>query len=267
MNLLLHTIALEPARWTPARVSQDLENLLPCIAKAGFQTIEVFEPHLADSSRWKAIRKTMRRAGIDPRILSSYLTLHPDKLEDAEFRIEVEKVNQLVRTFGFQKVRLFPGAGLDPADRGRVVRFKARLEEAAGLLSRTGILLETHDGSLADDPQLLADIVRDLDLPNLGLLFQPTDLRNPPAMLEQFRIQKPHIRHVHLQNRRPDLSFARMAAGIVPWKEILPQLDTGIDATLEFVPAGITTPEAFDLEATLDQAREDADVVRALRRG
>ena len=139
-----------------------------------------------------------------------------------------------------------------------------RLRGLVTRLPRTQILLETHDGSLADDPTLIVQIVEELAQPNLGLLFQPTFFNQREAILEQFRIQKAHIRHVHLQNRKADLSMADMREGVVPWPEIISQIDETIEASLEFVPAGICPVEQFDLAVTLKQVCADAQYVREL---
>src|SRR5205823_2296028 len=138
--------------------------------------------------------------------------------------------------------------------------FKARLLRLISQIPATQVLLETHDGSLADDPALLVRLVEELALPKLGLLFQPT-VFNAESARKQFQIQRPFIRQIHLQNRNPDLSFATLRDGVISWNQILEQLGGEADATLEFVPAGICNVEQFDLAKTLRQARTEADYV------
>ena len=91
----------------------------------------------------------------------------------------------------------------------------------------------------------------------MGLLYQPTFFE-PESALRQFAIQQPYIRQIHLQNRHPDLSFAPLGEGVIPWGSILPKLKKSITATLEFVPAGICRVEEFDLAAVLLQAQSEA---------
>jgi len=264
MNILLHTIALEPARWTPQRVSRPLVELLPQIAEAGFRGLEIFEPHLTSETVSQDIRESLVCHGLAPVILSSYLNLNPSVSSDSEL---LEKLDQIVRRiafYGFQKLRLFPGPGMDAADAGAVAVFQGRLQGLAGRLPQTQILLETHDDSLAEDPALLVRLVEELALPNLGLLFQPTFFQPRERILEQVRIEKPHIRHIHFQNRMPDRSFVSLRAGIFPWPEILGELGKPMDATLEFVPSGICAAERFDLAASLKQAREEVEYVRGI---
>ena len=89
MDLLFHTIALEPARWTPQRTSRDLAGILPPIASAGFRRIEVFEPHLTDATTSPKIRDAFRSL-ISPEILSSYLNLNTPESSPAQVDAKVK---------------------------------------------------------------------------------------------------------------------------------------------------------------------------------
>jgi sugar phosphate isomerase/epimerase len=262
MNLLLHTIALEPARWTPRRVSRPLVELLPAIAAAKFRELEIYEPHLGDGVESTAIREGFERLGLVPIVLSSYLNLNPAHTSDAVLDQEISKLAERIVFHGFRKVRLFPGSGMKPADESATAVFMDRLDRLLRRIPPVEVLLETHDGSLADDPALLVRLMGQLP-GNVGLLYQPTCFTRQSA-LDQFRLQKPFIRHLHLQNRNPDLSFATLGEGIIPWGEILGEIGDHADATLEFVPAGIQPEEAFDLQTVLRQAREETDYVGTL---
>jgi sugar phosphate isomerase/epimerase len=260
MELFFHTIAVEPARWTAQRVSRKLVELLPEIAGAGFRQVEVFEPHLGMETVSGEIRDALKKLGMTPEVLSSYLNLNPVETSDGELKLKTEELRERVEFYGFPRMRLFPGPKMDPNDRAGVKVFMQRLTRLTEALPDTEILLETHDGSIADDPEAVAQVVRDLNAPNLGLLYQPT-LFPAEAALKQFAIQQPYIRHVHLQNRNADLTFARMREGIVPWAKILGQLPPGVTGSLEFVPVGICTVEEFDLGAALEEARAEAGYV------
>jgi sugar phosphate isomerase/epimerase len=263
MNLLFHTIALEPARWTPQRTSQDLADLLPLIASAGFDRIEVYEPHLKDPAATQTIRNALQAGNLVPEVLSSYLNLNPTQTSSSQLDAQMEELRDRINTYGFRRVRIFPGPGMNPADKPGVAIFIERLEKLITALPGTEILLETHDGSLADDAETITQIVRDLNAPSVGLLYQPTFFQ-PERALRQFALQQPCIRHVHLQNRNPDLTFSTLRDGIVPWPQIIPQLDKTVTATLEFVPIGICSIEKFDLTATLREAQSEAAYVREI---
>jgi len=263
MNLLLHTIALEPARWTPQRTSHGLAELLPAIAESDIISgIEVYEPHLGSDTTSQEAKDAIEANKLDPVILSSYMALNPDRACDWEFENQISRLARQVSYYGFKKVRLFPGQGMNPSDKDGIRVFKTRLTKVAEYIPTTELLLETHDGSLADDPGVITGILEDLSLPNVGLLFQPTFFQNQKQILIQLRIQLPFIRHVHFQNRLPDLSFVKLEEGIIPWKEILGQLDEDIGGTLEFVPKGVCSLEEFDLKATLSEVHAELEQIR-----
>lgn len=261
MEILFHTIALEPARWTPQRVSQSLTTLLPRIARAGFRAVEIYEPHLREDALRPAIRESLEKNALTPEILSSYLDIAA--LAAGDLPAAVAALEETLRYFGFRKLRLFPGPKISPADIAAVETFAARLALVADRLEGIEILLETHDGSIADDPNRIVALVKDLALPNVGLLFQPTVFDGEKAR-EQFAIQKEFIRHIHLQNRTPAGGFETLENGVTPWSRILREVPAGVSASLEFVPAGICPEEAFDLDVVLEQAVAEKAFVDAL---
>lgn len=251
MEILFHTIALEPARWTPRRVSQSLTTLLPRIALAGFRGLEIFEPHLREEALRPAIRDALADNGLTAEILSSYLDLAALTEDDLPGACGV--LEETLRFFGFRRLRLFPGPRIEPSDAPAVEAFVGRLAVLSERFRDVEILLETHDGSIADDPGIMVEVVKNLEAPNVGLLFQPTRFEEEKA-LAQFALQKEFIRHFHLQNRTPAGAFDTLENGVVPWARILREAPPGTKATLEFVPAGICPENEFDLEATLRQA-------------
>ncbi len=260
MDILLHTIALEPARWTPQRVAQPLVKLLPHLAAHGFSRIEIFEPHIANRAEWPQISAALKDSNVQAVMLSSYLDLHPRATPDQELDGRIGDLKRAMDTFGFRKVRIFPRADLT-ADGARI--FTMRLHRLAAAIPQTEILLETHDGSLADDPALLVSVMENLDLERVGLLYQPTFF-DAAQSLDQFEMQKPFIRHLHLQGRSDDKGFVKLRDGLVPWERIIPALDDSVTATLEFVPSAICPVEQFDLETSLREAREEMDYVQKI---
>jgi len=257
MQIFFHTIAIEPARWTPQRTSQDLVSILPHIASAGFRHIEVFEPHLTTATTSQKIKDAFRSLDLSPEILSSYIKLNPAENSSAQVDAKVEEIRARIDFYGFRGVRIFPGPQMNPADKPAVAEFTKRLERLVASLPGTDILLETHDHSLADDPETIIQIVRDLNSPSVGLLYQPTRPESEPA-LQQLALQLPFIRHIHLQNHYANGGPATLKEGVYPWAQIISQLDKNLTASLEFVPAGICTVDEFDLAATLLQARSEA---------
>lgn len=251
MEIYFHTIALEPARWTPRKVSRPLSALLPGIAAAGFQTLEIYEPHLRESADWPAIRSLLKDLALRPEILSSYLNIAT--LSGEDFAVQMAALEETITFFGFSRVRLFPGAGISPDDAPAVAGFVRRLAVVAERLRGIEILLETHDNSIADSPEKIVSLVRNLNASHVGLLFQPTRIELEPT-LAQFALQKEWIRHVHLHNRTLEKSFVPLEQGVTPWRSLLAQLPPTVHATLEFVPEGIVPEEDFDAEAVMRRA-------------
>ena len=179
MEILLHTIVFEPARWTPKRVSLTLQEILPAIARTGLRKLEIYEHHLSMA-----------------------------------------------------------------ADEG------------------------AHDHSIADSPERFVQMVRDIAAPNVGILYQPTEFEQEPAM-RQLAVELPWIKHLHLQNRASGETgrFARLAEGVISWKEIFAKVaasGSDVSATLEFVPSGICPMEQFNLEQTLAEAVEEINFAKSL---
>lgn len=261
MEIFFHTIALEPARWTPRKVSQTLSDLLPKIADSGFRKVEIFEPHLRETAQWPAIREKLKECALEPVILSSYIDLAG--LPEAEIPAAIASLEEALGYFAFPTVRIFPGPRVSPDDKEAVAGFTERLGRFASRFPKLQILLETHDLSIADDPDRIVAVVKDVGAANVGLLFQPT-IFDGKAELEQFARQRDCIRHVHLQNRKPDRGFDTLENGVTPWAEILKDLPYGVNASLEFVPSGICPEEQFDADIVLAQARQERDYVRSI---
>ena len=257
VNILLHTIALEPARWTPQRVSRPLSEILPTIAGAGFYKLEVFEPHLSLLPDEAAMIPLFERLHLVPMVLSSYLELSPHKNPDASFRQQSDDLLARVDRFGFSKVRLFPGESPDPTKvTATIQEIGRRLHALADQRPEVQFLLETHDGSLADEPACMVALVEASAAANVGLLWQPTDFE-PAAARAQWDLQKTCVRHIHLQNRTADGRFCRLEEGVIPWAEILRTARFEVDVSLEFVPSGICTVEKFELTTSVQEAVEE----------
>ena len=105
MNLLLHTIALEPARWTPARVSRPLTELLPAIAAAGFHDLEIYEPHLTSDELAPEFKASFDENMLTPVVLSSYLKLNCAERSIDLFEKELDRVVKQMNYYQVRKLR------------------------------------------------------------------------------------------------------------------------------------------------------------------
>jgi sugar phosphate isomerase/epimerase len=259
MEVVFHTILVEPERWTERRVFRPLVDLLPDIHRRGFHALEVYEPHLGVENVSPDIRESFKANSLRPLILSSYLNLNPAVTSDQELEKAGAVLLERCRFYGFEKIRLFAGPKMSPLDRAGVEIFIQRVRSMAQRLSGIEILLETHDGSLADDFQTMVSVMEGISSLNVGLLFQPTHFKDPALTWKQFTAQKPWIRHLHLQDRNADLTFARLGRGLVPWARILRSLPPQAGVTLEFVPAGICPTKDFNLDQVLAEANDEKE--------
>lgn len=261
MNILLHTIALEPARWTPAKVSRPLSELLPAIAAAGFYKLEVFEPHITLAPSEDALAEAFKASNLSPVMYSSYLDISPATNPDEKYQPEIAALLGRVDRFGFRKVRFFPGRGVELIQTdGTADRVAARLRTLASERPDIEFLVETHDDSLADEPRRVLRVIEQCDRPNVGLIWQPTIFKADLAR-EQFAIQRAAIRHLHLQNRNSADRITTIGGGVIPWGELLESINFGADVTIEFLPTGLCSVEEFDLTTTLQEAVREFDYV------
>lgn len=260
---LLHTIALEPARWTERRVSICLAEIAERLVAYGFKYLEVFEPHLTGASDHLAIKCACRHFGLEMVVLSSYLDLSPLSSDEPTFKSALSDLEGLVESFQFDKVRLFPGHAVSPYDEAAFKELCYRVKIIAARMTRTEILLESHEDTIADSPQRLVDAIEAIARPNVGILFQPTRF-NWDETLSQYNLQKKYIRHMHLQNRSPKGGFSLLADGVVDWGKLL--RGVSCQTSLEFVPAGICLEEKFCIDEVLAQARSEMLVIQELYR-
>ena len=100
---------------------------------------------------------------------------------------------------------------------------------------------------------------------NIGICFQPYTEQDTDAAIQMYDILRPHIRHVHLQNRRRvDGSITRLEEGDwLDYQRLLPHIrDSGFDGPLclEFT-ADMATPDSIDVDSsqTLENSSRDRD--------
>ncbi|MEO6760413.1 MAG: TIM barrel protein [Saprospiraceae bacterium] len=263
MEPLLHTIALEPERWKPARVSRPLIELLPAIQELGLSDLEVYEPHLLLAPSGTQLQKALQEYELNPVILSSYLDLNPAITSDAELERKITQLVGLIAQYSFRRVRLFAGIRMSPDDVEGAGIFAARLSTLAARMPEVEFLVETHDLSLADNPAFIFKLINDLGRSNVKLLFQPTLFKREAASA-QFHLQQSLVHHLHLQNRDADGHFVSLAEGLVDWREILTSSGPEVSCAIEFVPAGICSLESFDQEVVLAEIRAEAEFIRSL---
>ena len=128
------------------------------------------------------------------------------------------------------------------------------------------LTLETHSNTLCDTQQSTLQLFDELDTcDNIGICFQPYTEQDTDAAIQMYDILRPHIRHVHLQNRRRvDGSITRLEEGDwLDYRRLLPHIrDSGFDGplSLEFT-TDMATPDSPNIDSShaLENASRDRD--------
>ena len=128
------------------------------------------------------------------------------------------------------------------------------------------LTLETHANTLCDTEESTLQLLDELSpCENVGLCFQPYTEGDTDAAIRMYDALRPHIRHVHLQNRlRADGSVTLLEEGDwLDYRRLLPHIrDSGFDGPLclEFT-ADMATPETANADPSrvLENAARDRD--------
>jgi 3-dehydroshikimate dehydratase len=192
-ELLLNTIALDPNRWTPEKVAHfDLVDLLPTIAEAGFDALEVWQYHLSrlTDERVAALGERARALGVTFPVVGFYPVLH---LEREEREREWEEMAAMIArsaALGARVVKMFAGRlGSNEADDEAFERSVAFAQEMAEAAAEHGVTLtaETHPDTLCDSVPAARRFLDAVAAPNLRVCFQPFDFTRTEQTLADYR--------------------------------------------------------------------------------
>lgn len=129
-------------------------------------------------------------------------------------------------------IRVFGGHEFPPSEQGTALGWLAEsLREAGEYAQAAGLQLnvENHMDTMATSAEMTMAIVRAVDLPNVGVLYDQANLTFMGAEAHDTAIamQGPRINHVHVKDFYW-LGTERIAAvlgeGIIPWREIVSDL-------------------------------------------
>jgi len=276
MEILLNTIAIEPNRWTEGRVPHfKLVDLLEAVAGAGFKALEVWQNHAAtlDRGELAALKRRLDELGMRAPILGMYPAF---ELEGAEREQELARWDQmfgLAEMFGSGCIKAMPGR--TPSAQMTPELWRRSVEFVQEVLRRsrepgTVVTLETHAGTLADDPGVLLRFIEEVGSPRLKVCWQPFDFSDTEAAIALYDRLAPHVVHVHLQGHRGQ-EMAPLEHSDVDYRRVLPHmLQRGFDGylSIEFVPECVVdSPEQFDLDRVLANARRDREFVESVLAG
>ena len=272
MQILINTILIEPNRWAPDKTPhRPLSEHLPAFQRAGFQALEIWQYHVStlDARGLANLSTHLNACALRPVALGAYPFLHLDGPEGDEAIIQLGRIVAYASHLKSEILKIFPGRvasqQLDAAARARSVEHLQQLAQQLAMRS-IHLTLETHSNTLCDTQQSTLQLFDELNTcDNIGICLQPYTEQDTDAAIQMYDILRPHIRHVHLQNRRRvDGSITRLEEGDwLNYRRLLPHIrDSGFNGplSLEFT-TNMTTPDSPNIDSSqaLENASRDRD--------
>ena len=222
------TIAFQKNKWGRDRtVERPLREIVPIVAAAGYDAIEIWGPHLEALSEADLGRaeRLLSESGLRVAMVSPYLDFTTSP-ETASQSLDLgRRTLALARRMGGRAVRCFTGrvgSAEAAADQWRraVESLRALADEGPDLYWA----LETHSRNLMDTIEASERLVGEVGRANVRLIFQPATFG--AAYLEAARRLAGLACHVHASNSRepgPGQAACRtdLASGDMDWRAIL----------------------------------------------
>jgi len=246
----LGTIVLEPNRWFGVTNDQwattKISGWLDQVAAAGFDGIELWEPHFRDADDDE--RQAILDHPLPINVYNSYVGFDDD--DDAERQAAARQIMLTAAP----KVKLNTGAEREEDSPGV---YADRLRRFAEALPGVELVCECHDGSAMDDPSVAAGV---LEAGSNALFHTHDDLDLIRAKFDAYGSRITHVHVNHLFTGSPKLGDIRdeLAAKI----DLARGLGFEGTWTLEIVHG--TGGDQDQPEAVMAQAAEDLAVLREL---
>jgi sugar phosphate isomerase/epimerase len=156
-----------------------------------------------------------------------------------------------------------PSAELSPDLWERSAGFMREVIERTG---ESGVLftLETHGGTVDDDPDELERILEDVDSDRVEVCWQPYDFGRTGRAIKLFDCFAENIVHLHLQGRS-DGEIVRLEEADIDYRQVLGHIfNTDFDGyiSIEFTrDCVVDDPDQFEMDRVLENARKDREFV------
>ena len=227
------TIGFQRNKWGRDRtIEVPPGEILPVIARAGFDGAEIWAPHVADMGEAELDRITeqLRQLGLAVPMLSPDFDFTTSDESAARSMTEAARLIALAGRIGAKAIRVFTGkVGSADATAGQWDRAVRCLQELAERAGPGGVrwALETHGRNLMDTVDSTLELLGRVDRPTVGLIFQPSTFGED--YLEALDRLRGHAFHVHATNRR-DGDRALLADGEMDYPRIFAGLrEAGFD--------------------------------------
>ena len=254
-SIYLGSIVLEPNRWSllrqDRRATITLSDWLDEIAAAGFDGVELWEPHLTEADGAEVQRILSHPIGVA--IYNSYVGFD-DEADDAR-----TEASSWVRRSGAFGVKWNTGAGRNSA---ALDAYADRAARWAAQLPGIRTICECHDGSAMDRPEAAERVLTRAGPPDQiqALVHTHDAADNLRAKFDAYGDRITHVHINHLPEGQPPLADHRDE--FASTTELLAELGFTGTWTIEFVH-GLGTDRDTPAQM-LAQAADDLTVAREI---
>jgi len=191
--------------------NEPLEQIIPRLAKIGYDGIEVFFQHVQDrdAASLASLRRLADDNGIALFTVSPYFAFTRGQKEYDDSIETAKKAVAVAQALGVKKIRTF----VDVANTGLAsANATSALWEQAmrGLRTITALdrdlefVVETHEYTLADTVPTTQRLMKETDAPNLKINFQANEEFRKFGVNAAFDALQPWISHMHVAQITPD---------------------------------------------------------------
>ena len=173
------------------------EIIIKRVKEAGLDGIEwggdVHVPH-GDQDAATSVKTATESAGLSVIEYGSYYVI--GKSEPTLFESAVASA----RALGTNIIRVWPGMNM-PSDTISDSQYMDMVEDAkriCALAPDMTVALECHPGSLTDEYHTAVKFISDVNMPNLGMLWQPNQYRPLEYNLDAIKALLPYLVSVHV---------------------------------------------------------------------
>lgn len=227
MKLAFCSIGFQKNKWGKDReIERHLSAILPVLAGAGYDGVEIWEPHVhgLTEAALDDVRRQLADCRLEAAMLSPYFDFTSSEASAALSLAEAHQVLAVARRIGARGVRCFTGktASRD-ASPEQWVRVARCLRELADASVADGIVwvLEIHSWNLMDTLEGAQRLLRDTDRSNVGVIYHPGNLT--PDYVGAIDVLGAGIKHVHAHNRR-DGKACGLEEGELDYRQIIARL-------------------------------------------
>ena len=204
-----------------------LSDVIQRLAQAGYDGVEIWEPHQHDlsDSELDGIRRQLADQGMQAAMLSPYFDFTTsDETAAASIREGLWLVERAQR-LGALGIRVF--AGRVGSATMTLDQWKLSVQSLQALVDQAkqpGLIwvVEPHDGTLADSTEMLARYLREVNRPSVKAIYQATNLLSD--YLGAFDQLAPSIAHVHANNTLGDANYPPLEGGELDYGLIVDRL-------------------------------------------